>query len=82
MALTKNIQFQLTLLPVISLLLSFCSSPISETHDEKAIQEYEIELESLMIQIRDLEIIERPDEFCGNIIRLIEVNINNRKHEY
>ncbi len=69
----KKIPYQLILLPVISLLISFCSDPKSKTLDEQAIHEYEIELDSLLSQIRDIGFKERHDEFITLYIQIRQI---------
>ena len=69
----KKIRYILLLPPVMSLMLSFCSDPISETLDVQAINEYEIELDSVMNQIKDIDIKESPDEFISLYINTLQI---------
>jgi len=71
--LLKNKPYLLPLLLALCLLLSFCTGPKTEPPDEKAIQGYEIELDSLMNQIKDIDIKESPDEFISLYIKTLQV---------
>jgi len=57
----------------MSLLLLFCSGPISETLDEQAINEYEIELDTLLNQIRKIPGKKRPTEFITLYIQIQQI---------
>jgi len=55
------------------LLLSFCSCPKPKTLDQQAIQQFEIELDTLLIQIRKIPGKEKPTEFITLYIQIQQI---------